>query len=76
MSRFTDSMAPSVYANPQDRHLDSKNISVALDELNKGAAIWRSRHLQLVVERFDTGLCPWLASSVAIFVGGHSGVRP
>ena len=28
-------MAPSVYANPQDRHLDSKNISVALDELNK-----------------------------------------
>lgn len=35
MSRFTGSMAPSVYANPQDRHLDSKNISVALDELNK-----------------------------------------
>ncbi|KAL3139902.1 hypothetical protein ABBQ38_004194 [Trebouxia sp. C0009 RCD-2024] len=28
-------MAPSVYANPQDRHLHSKNISVALDALNK-----------------------------------------
>ena len=28
-------MATSIYANPQERHLDSKNMSVALDELNK-----------------------------------------
>ena len=28
-------MATSVYANPQERHLDSKNISVALDELER-----------------------------------------
>lgn len=27
------SMAPFVYANPQERHLDSSNITVALDEL-------------------------------------------
>ncbi|KAA6427624.1 MAG: hypothetical protein FRX49_02287 [Trebouxia sp. A1-2] len=28
-------MATSVYANPQERHLDSKNISIALDELKR-----------------------------------------
>ena len=35
MHIYESSMATSVYANPQERHLDSKNIPVALDELNR-----------------------------------------